>query len=422
MSKVQKYLSVLALSLAGGSIYLIPYIRYVFYDHQMAAMGITNQQIGLLSTVFGIGAMILYAPGGIVVDRLSTKKCLLVSLIATTILTVTYAFCFHSYIISLVIWFLLSISTVFVFWSALIKTIRLVGNSDEQGFIFGLYYMGNGLTGAAVNGIAIWAFRFNSDVTQQFFNAVLIYAAATTVAAIAVFFLVKEEREKSEALKINEFRMDQVMTLLKNPVVWVFSLIIFAGYSVYSSTSYFTPYLTNVVGLSAADSGVLSILRTYIFYIITPFAGIFCDKVFKSTSKFFTIMFLILAALFAGVMAIPATAGSGIVSFYSLLPGLFGLALYGISFSIATETKIPIIAMGTAVGIASVIGYTPDFFMATMFGTWLDNHGNAGYNYIFTFLAAVCVIGAVASFYVRKKSLVARSAGAEATVSETGNE
>lgn len=408
MSKVQKYLSVLALSLAGGSIYLIPYIRYVFYDHQMAAMGITNQQIGLLSSILGIGAMLLYAPGGIVVDKTSTKKCLLVSLIATTLLTVIYAFCFESYIISLIIWLLFSVTTIFVFWAALIKAIRLVGDSNEQGFMFGLYYMGNGLTGAIVNGIAIWAFRFTDDVSKQFFNAVLIYAAATAIAAVAVWLLVKEDTEKAKSLQTNEFKFDQVGALLKNPTVWIFSFVIFAGYSVYSSTTYFTPYLTDVVGISAADSGILSIIRTYIFYIVTPFAGIFCDKVFKSTSKFFSIMFFILAALFAGVMAIPSTAGAGIVSMYSLLPGLFGLALYGIVYSIATETRIPIIAMGTAVGIASVIGYTPDFFMATLFGTWLDNYGNAGYNYIFIFLASVCVIGAIASIYIRKKAVAAQ--------------
>ena len=29
--------------------------------------------------------------------------------------------------------------------------------------------------------------------------------------------------------------------------------------------------------------------------------------------------------------------------------------------------------MGTAVGIASIVGYAPDFFMPAMFGRWIDN-------------------------------------------------
>lgn len=399
----RKYLSILALSAAGGSIYLIPYIRYVFYDHQIAAMGISNQQLGLLTTIYAIGCMLLYIPGGIIADKTSTKKCMLISLISTTLLTVIYAFTL-GFTISLVIWFLFAFTTTFVFWGSLMKTIRLIGTEKEQGFMFGLYYMGNGITGAVVNGVAIWAMKFSDKVETQFFNAILIYAASTAVAAILIWFLVKENKEKSNELKVNEFKMSQVGELIKNPTVWIFSLIIFAGYAIYSSTSYFTPYLTEVIGITPEESGVLSIIRTYLFYILAPVSGILADKVFKSTSKWFIFLFAVLAVLFAGVLLIPAGASVALVSLYTLLPGLFGLALYGVVFSIANETRIPAAVMGTAVGIASIIGYTPDFFMATMFGTWLDNYGAGGYNFIFIFLAAVCIMGVGASFFIRKRA------------------
>ena len=399
----RKYLSILALSAAGGSIYLIPYIRYVFYDHQIAAMGISNQQLGLLTTIYAIGCMLLYLPGGIIADKTSTKKCMLISLISTTLLTVIYAFTL-GFTISLVIWFLFAFTTTFVFWGSLMKTIRLIGTEKEQGFMFGLYYMGNGITGAVVNGVAIWAMKFSDKVETQFFNAILIYAASTAVAAILIWFLVKENKEKSNELKVNEFKMSQVGELIKNPTVWIFSLIIFAGYAIYSSTSYFTPYLTEVIGITPEESGVLSIIRTYLFYILAPVSGILADKVFKSTSKWFIFLFAVLAVLFAGVLLIPAGASVALVSLYTLLPGLFGLALYGVVFSIANETRIPAAVMGTAVGIASIIGYTPDFFMATMFGTWLDNYGAGGYNFIFIFLAAVCIMGVGASFFIRKRA------------------
>ena len=65
-----------------------------------------------------------------------------------------------------------------------------------------------------------------------------------------------------------------------------------------------------------------------------------------------------------------STVSSGFVIVYAL-PGLFGLALYGIVFGCRNEARIPAAVMATAVGIASIIGYAPDFFMATMFGSWL---------------------------------------------------
>jgi nitrate/nitrite transporter NarK len=403
VDKKRKYLSILALAAAGGSIYLIPYIRYVFYDNQIAAMGITNQQLGLLTSIYAVGCMALYIPGGIIADRTSTKKCILISLVSTTLLTTFFGFNM-SYTTALAVWFMLAFTSTFVFWGSLFKTIRLIGTEKEQGFMFGLYYMGNGITGALVNSIAIWAMKFSPDVKVQFFYAVMIYAASTAAAAILVWILVREDKEKSKELKVNEFKMSQVGQLMKNPTVWIFSIIIFAGYSIYSSTSYFTPYLTDVVGITPAESGVLSIFRTYLFYLLAPVSGIIADKVFKSTSKWFMLMFGILAALFAGVLMIPAGSSIAFVSIYTLLPGMFGLALYGVVFSIANETRIPAAVMGTAVGIASIVGYTPDFFMATMFGTWLDAFGTKGYNYIFTFLAAVCLVGLGASFFVNRRS------------------
>lgn len=95
-SKLRKYLTIIALGLAGGSIYFLPYIKYVFYDAQISTMGITNTQSGLMLTMYTIGNMILYIPGGIIADKVSPKKALVISLLSTTdgiYLCVFHEFC-----------------------------------------------------------------------------------------------------------------------------------------------------------------------------------------------------------------------------------------------------------------------------------------------------------------------------------------
>lgn len=408
MSRASKYLAILSLGVAGGSIYLIPYIRYVFYDWQLEALAISNTQLGVLSTVYAIGCMALYIPGGMIADKLSTKKCILISLVATTVLTAILTMV-SGYGVTLLIWFLFAFSTTFVFWGSLMKTIRMIGTEQEQGFMFGLYYLGNGVTGAIVNSVALSLSNMGADGSAKFTICVLTYAASTLVAAILVFIFVKEKLYISTDIKINEFKVSQVGEVLRNPTVWVFAFIIFAAYTVgYSGGTMFTPYLTEVVGITPEESGALSIIRTYIFYLLAPVSGIIADKVFHSTSRWFIILFTILALLYFGVLAIPSTASVTMVSYYTLLPGLFGLALYGIMFSIASETRIPAVVMGTAVGIASVIGYSPDFFMWTLFGSWLDNFGGDGYTYVFIYLGVVSVIGIIASFYIRKRAISAQ--------------
>lgn len=408
MSRISKYLAILSLGVAGGSIYLIPYIRYVFYDWQLEALSISNTQLGVLSSAYAIGCMILYIPGGMIADKLSTKKCILISLITTTVLTAILTMV-SGYGATLFIWFLFAFSTTFVFWGSLMKTIRMIGTEQEQGFMFGLYYLGNGVTGAIVNSVALSLSEMGADGSAKFTICVLTYAASTLVAAILVFIFVKEKLYIGSDVKINEFKVSQLGEVLRNPTVWVFAFIIFAAYTVgYSGGTMFTPYLTEVVGITPEESGALSIIRTYIFYLLAPVSGIIADKVFHSTSRWFMILFTILALLYFGVLAIPSTASVTLVSYYTLLPGLFGLALYGIMFSIASETRIPALVMGTAVGIASVIGYSPDFFMWTLFGSWLDNFGGDGYTYVFTYLGVVSVIGIIASFYIRKRAVSAQ--------------
>ncbi|SDP39199.1 MFS transporter [Desulforhopalus singaporensis] len=394
---LRKYISILALSLAGGSIYTLPYIKYVFYDTQLEVMNITNMQSGFLLSMYALGCILSYIPGGIITDKISPRKAISYSLFGTAALGALYAITL-SYTLALVIWFLFALTTAFVFWTSLLKAIGMAGDSTEQARLYGLYYAGNGIAAAIVNSLALEAFTFGSDPRQSLFYAVMVMSVSILVSGILVFFILSDE--KTESAVEDKFDFSAVKHLFKNPMLWIFSFIVFGGYAIYSSTSYFTPYLTSVVGLSVEESGVYSIIRSYLFYLLAPFGGYLADKVFRSTSKLFIVLFATLALTIGGVLFLPPTMSTTAISLYTLLPGAFGLMLYGLVFSVVREAGIPITVAGTAIGIASIIGYTPDFFFSAMFGSWLDSHGDGGYAMIFTFLAAVAAMGCVMSIIV----------------------
>lgn len=69
-SSFRKYLSIAALSFAGGSIYTLPYLKYIFYDTQLEVMGINNTQSGLLVSMYAIGCILSYIPGGLITDKI----------------------------------------------------------------------------------------------------------------------------------------------------------------------------------------------------------------------------------------------------------------------------------------------------------------------------------------------------------------
>lgn len=400
-SKARKYLTIIALGLAGGSIYFIPYVKYVFYDAQLAAMGINNTQSGLLLTMYTIGNMVLYIPGGYLADKVSTKKALIISLVATSVLTWVYAFSLN-FVVSMIIWLGLSFSTAFVFWSALMKAVRIVGTEEEQGFMYGLYYACNGIAAALTSFISLYAYNTaGEDIKSGFVRGVNASGVVVLIAAICLVFLMKEDAGKvTTESDDDKISLPMVGKVLKSPVVWILSIVILCGYGLKSSVSYFNPYLTEVVGVSAVNSGIFSIINNYLLLLLAPVGGILADKVFKSTCKWLSVSFVILAVLFGGVLLIPSDISPMVASIYTLLPGAVTMMMYGVVFSSVSEAGISRTMTGTVIGISSIIGYLPDSIYSVIFGKWLDNKGAAGYTNIFIFLVASGIIGAVLAFWI----------------------
>lgn len=400
-SKARKYLTIIALGLAGGSIYFIPYVKYVFYDAQIAAMGINNTQSGLLLTMYTIGNMVLYIPGGYLADKVSTKKALIISLVATSVLTWVYAFSLN-FVVSMIIWLGLSFSTAFVFWSALMKAVRIVGTEEEQGFMYGLYYACNGIAAALTSFISLYAYNTaGEDIKSGFVRGVNASGVVVLIAAICLVFLMKEDAGKvTTESDDDKISLPMVGKVLKSPVVWILSIVILCGYGLKSSVSYFNPYLTEVVGVSAVNSGIFSIINNYLLLLLAPVGGILADKVFKSTCKWLSVSFVILAVLFGGVLLIPSDISPMVAIIYTLLPGAVTMMMYGVVFSSVSEAGISRTMTGTVIGISSIIGYLPDSIYSVLFGKWLDNKGAAGYTNIFIFLVASGILGAVLAFWI----------------------
>ena len=394
-------MTIIALGLAGGSIYFIPYVKYVFYDAQLAAMGINNTQSGLLLTMYTIGNMVLYIPGGYLADKVSTKKALIISLVATSVLTWVYAFSLN-FVVSMIIWLGLSFSTAFVFWSALMKAVRIVGTEEEQGFMYGLYYACNGIAAALTSFISLYAYNTaGEDIKSGFVRGVNASGVVVLIAAICLVFLMKEDAGKvTTESDDDKISLPMVGKVLKSPVVWILSIVILCGYGLKSSVSYFNPYLTEVVGVSAVNSGIFSIINNYLLLLLAPVGGILADKVFKSTCKWLSVSFVILAVLFGGVLLIPSDISPMVASIYTLLPGAVTMMMYGVVFSSVSEAGISRTMTGTVIGISSIIGYIPDSIYSVIFGKWLDNKGAAGYTNIFIFLVASGIVGAVLAFWI----------------------
>src|SRR3546814_408587 len=90
--------------------------------------------------------------------------------------------------------------------------------------------------------------------------------------------------------------------------------------------------------------------------------------------------------------------------------GIYGVR--GIYFSVMNEMRLPLAITGSAVGLVSVIGFTPDIFAGPAIGALLDRDpGAVGHHHVFLMMAAFALIGLIASLTLLRLTRAAKRDG-----------
>ena len=105
---MKKYGTLLLLAAGAGIIFQLPYIRETFYPQIQAAMNLTNEQMGLLSSGYAAMATLSYFIGGIIADKFSARKLLTFSFMITGVLGFWFS-TFPSYNIARLIFVLMEV-------------------------------------------------------------------------------------------------------------------------------------------------------------------------------------------------------------------------------------------------------------------------------------------------------------------------
>ena len=410
MSNFLKYMRLFALGITFSSSMALPYVQIKFYDVFREATQASNNELGLLMTIFTAVSMALYIPGGVLADRGSPKKLLLLSLIMMCGLNAYFAF-HTSYGAAQLIWALLAIAANTVQWPTLIKAIRDTGSSEEQGRMFGTFYGTTGIFSSIIGFVGAWNYSNGSSNIEGFHLMLLGQSAFCAVAAVAVGFFVEDKTPYNNNVptpKENPFK--SALTVMKLPAVWMMVVLIFCGYGMYIGIAYMTPYTTNVLGVSITFGAILGTIRAFGLRILTgPFSGYISDKI-GSTAKILMVCFLLLIGMLFVLLRLPAGTSSTMIILLTMMFSFFGLVVYTIMFSCMEEVRIPPQYTGISVSVISLLGYLPDGIFSPLFGHWLDVYGNEGYRIIFYFLAMISLIGSIVSLLIYRRGKAMRNA------------
>lgn len=406
---VKRYIALFSLSLGAAASYTLPYIKYIFYDAWVAGLGLpegANESAGWLLTFHMIGCTILYIPGGYIADRFSPKKIIVASLVGTGLLNLWYSFD-PTYETGRIIWFLLAFTVGFAYWSGMIKAVRMLGTPQEQGRMYGFYNAGEGVFSATCLGVATVAYGLSVVPLESLQYAVWVQAGFCFLAAVLTGFFFDENIAQANAEEEDKFQFRDVGKVLKNPWVWCVSIVVMCCYGAYTGQSYLTPYMTQVLQMSAVSGAVLGIIRTKgARFTGGPLGGILADRL-GSSCKVIIGSNIAMIALLSLFFVLPnATEQAFLAVTLSLLVAVVNFMGYNIMFATVEEAHIPRYLTGTAVGIISILGYSPDGFINAIFGNWLDKYGESApeaYHMIFLFLIAMCLVGSFFCFLIMRR-------------------
>lgn len=387
-----QWLTLLAICIAGGVIYKLAFMRDVFYVPMQEAFQANSTQLGWMISAFAIASVICYIPGGWLVDVFPVKVLVPISLILTGLLGFWLA-AYPPFWQVLVIQAMFGVSTTLLFWPAIIKGVRMLGDQSEQGRLFGLLEGGRGLFSTLVSFAALWVFGKYGEGKLGLKGTIIFYSVVLIVLGIMTYFLI-EKNEVEGKINARE-ALQGLVQVSKLPKVWVAGAIIFFGYSFYNGLGFLTPYLTEHYGMSVKVGAALSIVRTYLIaFVAGPLGGVIADKM-GSTVKFLKYALTIGAILTAGFLLIPAAASMTwmVISLMMVLAVVI-MTIRGTYYATSDEMDIPIVMAGSAAGILSLCGNVPDVFIYTVYGSFVDNNpGVKGYQMVFILMIAMAVLG-----------------------------
>ncbi|QCT72205.1 MFS transporter [Eubacterium maltosivorans] len=397
-SKVKKYVALFALILAGSTIYELPYLSYNYYDVILEAMNISNSQLGLLMSIFGFISMIGYFPGGYLADRLSARKLIAFSLVGTGALGILLS-TYPSYPVLIFIYVMYGVLSSLTFWAAMLKATRQLGDSSEQGRLFGMRESGTGIMPVLYGMVILFIFNTTGANYLALRWVIIGYAVLAIIGGVFAWFGLSDNKPTDNPEEKTGASVKDLVKVVKMPKLWLLSIVVFSVCSIYASYSYLTPYLTEFFGLSASTAAFLGILRIYGMAIVGGLiSGFIADKI-GSNIKVIFFTSIIPVICYAAYMIIPNNPQYlGVFIAFMLATGLSMFMLRGIYFAAIDELKIPLSYSGTAMGFVSLVGFIPEAYIYSLIGNWMDKYpGIGGYQHIFVYMIVVTAIGLVAA-------------------------
>lgn len=394
-SAVYRWMVLLLISLAMFGNYYIYDSISPLADVLKAQLGFSDSQIGLLNGIYSFPNIIMVLIGGIIIDRIGTRKSVLIftSLIMLGALVTTLQGNFYTMVAGRLIFGLGAESMIVAITTILAKWFR----GKQLSFAFGL-----NLTLARLGSfLALNAPTWGKSLYEYWQTPLWITVAAGVFAVLCIIFyyfmdiiasrkyaMAKEgEQDKVEFKDIFKFGMS----------FWLITALCVTFYSaMFPFQTFAIKFFQEAHGTTREVGGNLSSMLTLAAMIFTPLFGLLADRIGKRSllmmfgSLLIVPVYLIMAykidlasliGLHGGLTVDLAFFGieKAVIPYYLMIP----MSLMGIAFSLIPAVMWPSVAyivdqkkLGTAYGLMTMIQNMGLFGFNVLIG-WANDYSGA---------------------------------------------
>ena len=404
---MNKWMKLCFLILGGGTIFKLSSMKDVFYVPMQADWGLTNTQSGFGFTVYAAVQTIGLFSSLYIADRFSKKILLPAGLIGVGLCGayLTTLPPFSGYLIA---FGAMAFFGEVVYWPVLLKTVRLLGNRDEQGRMFGFLEAGRGVVDVLIASGALFVFVQFGEGKAGMQAGLVYYTLITIIVGIITYFIVDADDRTipQNDEDVNKQIFKGIKNVVKSPNLWLASFCIFFVYSAYCGLTYFIPFLKDIYALPVALVGAYGIINQYGLKMVGgPVGGYLADKISHSPAIYLKWTFLISAVAMLLFIQLPHDSMNVYLGMTATLG--FGAIIFSqraIFFAPMDEIGTPREFAGSAMAFGCIIGYMPSMFAYTLYGSLLDNFsGIQGYNYVFSVMVAFSLLGFICATLLTRR-------------------
>ena len=395
------------LTLCGGTIYKLPSLKDAFYIPMQDYFHLTNGQIGNAMSVNSVVTTIGFFLSIYFADKLPRRYTMSLSLIATGLLGI-YLTTMPGYWGILFVWALFGVTCDMMNWPVLLKSVSRLGNSEQQGRLFGFFETGRGIVDTIIAFSALAIFTWFGSGLLVFKAGIWFYALIVIVVGIMLFFMLKEKDEDApeKATVDSATEKSSISSVLKDKTIWLIAFNVFFVYAVYCGLTFFIPFLKNIYLLPVALVGAYGIINQYCLKMVGgPIGGLIADKILKSPSKYLFYTFCASTVALVALILLPHESMPVYLGMICTLG--FGAIVFtqrAVFFAPIGEANIAENRTGAAMALGSFIGYAPAMFCYSLYGYILDlNPGLTGYKIVFGIMACFALCGAFVSVMLVKR-------------------